>query len=110
MNETSKITADAELPGYDRKLKRQTLRSIFWTMGQAAGDQLFSFFVFVMLARLLDKPAIGTFAIAFVFMDVGRIFATAGVSQAIARAKTLTKLSSTRSSGPIASSLRLTPW
>ena len=71
MNETSKITADAELPGYDRKLKRQTLRSIFWTMGQAAGDQLFSFFVFVMLARLLDKPAIGTFAIAFVFMDVG---------------------------------------
>ena len=91
MNETSKITADAELPGYDPKLKRQTLRSIFWTMGQAAGDQLFSFFVFVMLARLLDKPAIGTFAIAFVFMDVGRNLATAGVSQAIARAKSLTE-------------------
>ena len=91
MNETSKIAADAELPGFDRKLKRQTLRSIFWTMGQAAGDQVFSFFVFVMLARLLDKPAIGTFAIAFVFMDVGRNIATAGVSQAVARAKSLSE-------------------
>lgn len=87
MNETS----HSMLPGFDRKLKRQTLRSIFWTMGQAAGDQLFSFAVFVMLARLLDKPAIGTFAIAFVFMDIGRNVATAGVSQRVARAKSLTK-------------------
>ena len=90
MNETTKIRADTGPPAFDRKLKRQTLRSIFWTMGQAAGDQLFSFAVFVMLARLLDKPAIGTFAIAFVFMDIGRNIATAGVSQQIARAKSLT--------------------
>jgi O-antigen/teichoic acid export membrane protein len=72
-----------------KQLKLQSLRSIVWTMGQVAGDQLFSFAVFVMLARLLDKPAIGTFAIAFVFMDVGRNFATAGVSQRVARAKDL---------------------
>jgi len=72
-----------------KQLRRQSLRSIVWTMGQVAGDQLFSFAVFVMLARLLDKPAIGTFAIAFVFMDVGRNFATAGVSQRVARAKDL---------------------
>lgn len=78
-----------ELKTFDPQLKRRTLRSIVWTMCQAAGDQLFSFAVFVLLARLLDKPAIGTFAIAFVFMDVGRNLATAGVSQRIARAREL---------------------
>lgn len=90
MNETTKITAEDAQPAFDRKLKRQTVRSIFWTMGQAAGDQMFSFAVFVMLARLLDKTAIGTFAIAFVFMDIGRNIATAGVSQRVARAKSFT--------------------
>jgi O-antigen/teichoic acid export membrane protein len=89
MHETSDATAEIEGPAFDQQLKRRTLRSIVWTMGQAAGDQLFSFAVFVMLARLLDKPAIGTFAIAFVFMDIGRNFATAGVTQRIARAKDL---------------------
>lgn len=87
MTQSSENTPEA--PVFAQQLKRQTLRSIVWTMAQAAGDQLFSFAVFVMLARVLDKPAIGTFAIAFVFMDIGRNFATAGVSQRVARAKGL---------------------
>ena len=91
MTESSEGISELAMPSFDHQLKRQTLRSIFWTMGQAAGDQLFSFAVFVLLARLLDKPAIGTFAIAFVFMDIGRNLATAGVSQRVARAKSLTK-------------------
>ncbi|WP_458388118.1 lipopolysaccharide biosynthesis protein [Sphingomonas sp. F9_3S_D5_B_2] len=90
IHETSEATAELQVAALDEQLKRRTGRSIFWTMGQAAGDQLFSFAVFVMLARVLDKSAIGTFAIAFVFMDIGRNLATAGVSQRIARAKTLT--------------------
>lgn len=89
MNEPTNASAELGLPTFDQQLRRQTRRSIFWTMGQAAGDQLFSFAVFVLLARLLDKPAIGTFAIAFVFMDIGRNLATAGVSQRVARAKHL---------------------
>jgi O-antigen/teichoic acid export membrane protein len=89
MKDTPQSTAQAGSPEYDHRLKQQTRRSIFWTMGQAAGDQLFSFAVFVMLARILDKSAIGTFAIAFVFMDIGRNFATAGVLQRVARAKSL---------------------
>ena len=80
---------DFELTAFDPHLKRRTLRSIVWTMCQTAGDQVFSFAVFVFLARLLDKPSIGTFAIAFVFMDMGRNLATAGVSQRIARTKEL---------------------
>jgi O-antigen/teichoic acid export membrane protein len=54
-----------------------------------AGDQLFSFFVFVVLARLLDKEAIGTFALAFLFTDIGRAFCAAGVDQRVARLKHL---------------------
>ena len=89
MTQSSETIAEPGAAALAQQLKRQTLRSIVWTMAQAAGDQLFSFAVFVMLARLLDKPAIGTFAIAFVFMDIGRNFATAGVSQRVARAKDL---------------------
>lgn len=91
MNETSRDGAAASVPMFDQQLTRQTRRSIFWTMGQAAGDQLFSFAVFVLLARLLDKTAIGTFAIAFVFMDLGRSLATSGVAQRVARAKQLSQ-------------------
>ena len=86
MNDSPEAPAQPGLPAFEGQLKQQTRRSIFWTIGQAAGDQLFSFAVFVMLARILDKPAIGTFAIAFVFMDIGRNFATAGVFQRVARA------------------------
>jgi O-antigen/teichoic acid export membrane protein len=85
MDEPSQPSSAHASSGFDQALKRRTLRSIVWTMGQAAGDQLFSFLVFVLLARLLDKPAIGTFAIAFVFMDIGRNLASAGVMQRVAR-------------------------
>ncbi len=70
--------------------------------------QFFSFFVFVMLARLLDKPAIGTFAIAFVFMDVGRNRTRWRVQQLPERRRSQ-NVSSTRSSDELLS-LPLTPW
>lgn len=87
MDEISGAEAELNAPGYDKGLRRRTFRSVGWTMGQAAGDQLFSFAVFVLLARVLDKQAIGTFALAFVFMDIGRNLATAGVSQRVARSQ-----------------------
>ncbi len=87
MDERSEATA--ETAAFDPHLRRRTHKSIFWTMGQAAGDQLFSFFVFVVLARLLDKEAIGTFALAFLFTDIGRAFCAAGVDQRVARLKHL---------------------
>lgn len=90
MDQISHAGAAEGAPEFDRSLKRRTVTSIAWTMGQAAGDQLFSFLVFVLLARLLDKDAIGTFAIAFVFMDIGRNLATTGVMQRIARTHTPT--------------------
>ncbi|MEO5774007.1 MAG: oligosaccharide flippase family protein [Sphingomicrobium sp.] len=74
---------------FDAGLKRKTARSIVWTITQASADQLFSFLVFVLMARLLSKADLGTFAIAFVFMEVGRVVGSAGVTQRIARAQTL---------------------
>lgn len=75
---------------FDKQLKRRTTRSIIWTITEAAAEQIFSFVVFVLMARVLPKAELGTFAITFVFMDMGRIISTAGVTQRIARAKSFT--------------------
>jgi O-antigen/teichoic acid export membrane protein len=45
--------------------------------------------VFVILARLLTKEAIGVFAMAYVFTEVARIVATGGLVQIIARAQNI---------------------
>lgn len=76
-------------PTFDATLKRKTWGSIAWTIGRSASDQIFSFIVFLILARLLSKADIGLFAIAFVFAEVGRIIATNGLTQIIARASSI---------------------
>lgn len=88
----SAVAATSEVGGqrFDAQLKRQTSRSIVWTITEAAAEQLFSFMVFVLMARVLPKAELGTFAITFVFIDVGRIVASAGVTQRVARAKAFT--------------------
>jgi O-antigen/teichoic acid export membrane protein len=55
-----------------------------------ASDQIFSFLVFVILARLLTKHDIGTFAIALIFSELGRIVSTGGTTQNVARARDMT--------------------
>lgn len=80
----------AEVPGqslYGDDLKGKTRSSILWTLIRIMSDQVFSFLVFVALARLLSRHEIGTFAIAYAFAEVGRIIATGGMVQNIARAK-----------------------
>lgn len=80
------IGGGAAAPGFDADLRAKTSRSIGWTIGRQVSDQLFSFLVFVVLARLLSKEAVGIFAMAFVFAEIGRIIATGGLMQIIARA------------------------
>jgi O-antigen/teichoic acid export membrane protein len=78
----------AEVPvEFDQELRGKTRRSLGWTVGRALSDQLFSLIVFVILARLLSKEDIGVFAMAYVFAELGRIIATGGLVQIIARAK-----------------------
>ena len=74
---------------YSEDLKKKTRSSIWWTVFRVASDQVFSFVVFVILARLLSPQEIGTFAIAIVFSEIGRVIAIEGMVQNIPRAKTM---------------------
>ena len=87
--EVGEFALDQARAEYDDDLRGKTRRSIFWTIGRAASDQVFSFVIFVLLARLLSKQDIGVFAMAYVFSEAGRIIATGGLTQLIARATKL---------------------
>jgi O-antigen/teichoic acid export membrane protein len=75
---------------YDEELKRKTRGSIIWTVVRIASDQVFSFIIFVILARLLSPHEVGIFALAIAFSEVGRIIAIQGMVQNIPRSKHLT--------------------
>ncbi|HKP22669.1 MAG TPA: lipopolysaccharide biosynthesis protein [Dongiaceae bacterium] len=75
---------------YNEDLRRKTRWSILWTVVRIGSDQVFSFLVFVILARLLSPREVGTFALAMAFAEVSRIIAIQGMVQNIPRAKRLT--------------------
>jgi len=77
---------DAPDVAFDSELRGKTRRSIGWTTARTLSDQFFSFLVFVVLAQLLSREDIGVFAMAYVFAEIGRIIATSGLTQLIARA------------------------
>lgn len=83
------VDATVEPVGFEGRLKRQTHRSIVWTIAGAAGNQFFAFVVFLLMARLLPKLALGTYAIGWIFVEIGSVIASAGVTQLVARAKSL---------------------
>ncbi|MEZ5831879.1 MAG: oligosaccharide flippase family protein [Dongiaceae bacterium] len=85
------IDPEDDKPGlYDDKLKRKTRWSILWTVVRIASDQLFSFIVFVALARLLTPAEFGIYAIAQSVAELSRAVAIGGMVQNIPRAKKLT--------------------
>ncbi|HJS11484.1 oligosaccharide flippase family protein, partial [Sphingopyxis sp.] len=80
----------ADLPArFDDGLRARSRSSIGWTITRFLSDQIFSFVVFVMLARLLARADIGAFAVMAVTAEAFRIIATAGLVQTIARKKEL---------------------
>lgn len=81
---------DSEQPRFDAKLRKQSKGSIGWTLLRFLSDQVFSFIVFVMLARLLTRAEIGAFAVIAVTSEAFRIISTAGLLQTIARRRELT--------------------
>jgi O-antigen/teichoic acid export membrane protein len=89
---TRKLTEpeDDEPSLYNADLRRKTRWSILWTVVRIASDQMFSFIVFVILARLLSPREIGIFALAIAFTEVSRVIAIQGMVQNIPRAKRLT--------------------
>ncbi len=89
---TRKLTEpeDDEPSVYNEDLRKKTRWSILWTVVRIASDQMFSFVVFVILARLLSPHEIGIFALAVAFTEVSRVIAIQGMVQNIPRAKKLT--------------------
>jgi O-antigen/teichoic acid export membrane protein len=79
--------AAAEARGRRSDLKRKTAKSILWTIVRTGTDYLFSFVVFAVLARKLGPAAFGVFALAVAFAEFGKILPTAGLVNALARAK-----------------------
>jgi O-antigen/teichoic acid export membrane protein len=75
---------------YNEDLRKKTRWSILWTVVRIASDQMFSFVVFVILARLLSPHEVGTFAIAVAFIEVSRVIAIQGMVSNIPRSKKLT--------------------
>ena len=76
----------ADLPTrFDEGLRARSRSSIGWTVTRFLSDQIFSFVVFVILARLLSRADIGAFAVMAVTAEAFRIIATAGLVQTIAR-------------------------
>ncbi|UVO49037.1 oligosaccharide flippase family protein [Sphingomonas sp. SUN019] len=81
---------DAERPRFDAELRKRSKGSIGWTLLRFLSDQVFSFIVFVMLARLLTRAEIGAFAVIAITAEAFRIISTAGLLQTIARRRELT--------------------
>lgn len=70
---------------FDTKLRQQSRTSVGWSILRFMSDQVFSFAVFVILARLLSPADIGAFAIMAIFAEVFRTISTAGLLQTVAR-------------------------
>lgn len=85
-------SSDEPSTGYDDALRKKTRRSIIWLIGETLLEQSFSFLIFILMARTLPKAEMGTFAIVFVVMDMGRAIISAGVFQRIARAQSLSPI------------------
>jgi O-antigen/teichoic acid export membrane protein len=82
---------NAESPGsFDANLRKRSRSSIGWTVTRFLSDQVFSFIVFVALARLLTRADIGAFSVMAFTAEAFRIVATAGLVQTIARRREIT--------------------
>lgn len=73
----------------DAGLKKRTFLSVAWTMVRVGFLQASTFVIFTVLARILTPVEFGMFALASLFVELGRILATAGLMDAILRARSI---------------------
>ncbi|OJU12154.1 MAG: hypothetical protein BGN86_08995 [Caulobacterales bacterium 68-7] len=69
------------------KLTRMAAGGAFWGLTRFATEQVFRLIVFACLARLLSPSDFGIFALAVIFVDLGRILAFTGLSESLIRAE-----------------------
>jgi O-antigen/teichoic acid export membrane protein len=66
-------------------LKKKTALSVLWSVVRVAWSTVATFVIFVILARILGPADFGTFALASLFVEIGRVLAYAGLGDAITR-------------------------
>lgn len=65
-----------------------TAQGLFWKFLERFGAQGVTFFVSIILARLIDPEAYGTIAIITVFINIFEIFISSGMGSALVQKKT----------------------
>ena len=68
-------------------VKKKAVASALWSVVRIGVDQVFSFVVFVVVARILGPVEVGLFALGMIVSEMGRIFATSGFSDAVTKAR-----------------------
>lgn len=68
-------------------LKRQAAGGAAWGLARFGTEQVLRFAVFAFLARWLSPADFGLFALATIFVDIGRILAFSGLSESLIRAE-----------------------
>ncbi|CCM74385.1 lipopolysaccharide biosynthesis protein [Rhizobium mesoamericanum] len=66
-------------------LKKKTALSVLWSVIRVAWSTIATFVIFVILARILGPGDFGTFALASLFVEIGRVLAYAGLGDAVTR-------------------------
>jgi len=70
-------------------LKQRTFFSVIWTAISVGWSAIAMFVIFAVLTRLLDPHVFGIYALSTVFLEVTKIIATGGLSDAVIREKAL---------------------
>jgi O-antigen/teichoic acid export membrane protein len=70
-------------------VKHKAVSSTLWTITRVLLDQLFSFLVFVVVARILGPADVGLFALGMIVVELGRIFSTSGFGDAVTKASAM---------------------
>jgi O-antigen/teichoic acid export membrane protein len=69
------------------ELKHKTFHAVIWTVARIGATNLLSVILFAVLARVLSPRDVGVFALAILVVDVARVIASAGLSDAVTRDK-----------------------
>jgi O-antigen/teichoic acid export membrane protein len=67
------------------ELKVKTAWSVLWSVIRVGWGTVVSFVVFMVLARVLEARDLGTFALASLFVEIGRVLSYSGFGDAVTR-------------------------
>lgn len=72
-------------PNHTSDIKSKTVRGVLWRIAEQGGNQLISFIVSVILARLIAPDQFGMIAMITVFLTLANVFIDSGFSTALIR-------------------------